>query len=853
MPITPTYPGVYIEELPGGPPAITGVATSIGAFVDFFPQGPLKTAVRLLSWSDFERQFGGLDTRSEASYGIQQFFLNGGSQAYAVRATSTTPGNGAQAAAIVLQDGSIGILEATAGTPGAWGNNLRIDIDYGTNDPTSQFNLTVTEVSISGGVTQTVATEPFRNLTLDSTQSNYAVNVVQNGSQLITLQLLSTVARPAQTGTTSPGFVAVGLAWTAGTIFTQGTMIVDANGYLEQASGGLSGTTAVTFPTAIGGTVQDGAITWQKVATGSGNAHAANTAYSLGVIVSDGGNWFQAVAVAGTSGPPNPTPPPIDPTNWPTVDGGTVNDGSVVWQRVTTGAGLLQPWFSGTAYAAGAQIIDPNGNRQLTNAGGVSGTSPPTAGWSHTNFGTDTTTDGTVTWTLQNGNGLAVALPAILTVSLNGVAFSNGFTLNAPSPLTTISWSWLTTALQANIRAVDPSLANATVTLIGSAASMAFLQLKPNTGNISDFLSLSDAATSTSTLAATLQVTPTSNGVNVQQYALGSSMAVHAQALPAGVAQPGQDGLWDPFADAAGVTGGLIGDQLQKNGMYALLDVDLFNILCIPVTALLPDTNASAIASAATALCVGRRAFYILDVPQQTNRDTVNGIVDWLGLNATLRSRNAALYFPRLDIADPLNRFQLRKVAPSGTIAGIYASTDLSRGVWKAPAGTQASLAGVQSLEYNLIDAENGVLNPLAINCVRNFPVYGIICWGARTSYGADQLEDEYKYVPVRRLALYLEESLYRGTKWVVFEPNDEPLWAQIRLSIGAFMQDLFLQGAFQGSTPQAAYLVKCDSETTTALDQARGVVNILIGFAPLKPAEFVILQIQQLAGQTTT
>jgi phage tail sheath protein FI len=173
--------------------------------------------------------------------------------------------------------------------------------------------------------------------------------------------------------------------------------------------------------------------------------------------------------------------------------------------------------------------------------------------------------------------------------------------------------------------------------------------------------------------------------------------------------------------------------------------------------------------------------------------------------------------------------------------------------VWKAPAGTQATLAGVQALEYTLIDAENGVLNPLAINCVRNFPVYGIVCWGARTLNGADQLEDQWKYIPIRRLALYLEESLYRGTKWAVFEPNDEPLWAQIRLSVGAFMQDLFRQGAFQGSTPQSAYLVKCDSDTTTPLDQARGVVNILVGFAPLKPAEFVVLQIQQLAGQTAS
>ena len=460
-----------------------------------------------------------------------------------MRATSTTSGNGAQAAAIVLEDGSggtaVGILEATAASPGSWGNNLRIDIDYGTSDPTNQFNLTVTEVSISGGVTQTVATEPFRNLTLDSTQSNFAVNVVQNGSQLITLQLLSTVARPAQTGTTSAGFVAVGLAWVANTTFPQGTIVVDANGYLEQASGGLSGAGPVTWPTAIGGTVQDGAITWQKVPTGSGSAWTANTAFSAGVVVSDGGtNWFQAIAVAGTSG--------AGPVTWPTSDGGTVNDGTVVWQRVTTGAGLLEPWSSGTIYATGAQIIDSKGNRQVATTGGISGTAPPA--WNDGAIN-DTTTDNTVTWTFESGNGLPVTLPSVLAVSLNGVAFSTHATINAPSPLTTISWSWLTAALQAQIWAVDRSLANATVTLIGSAASMAFLQLKPNTGNISDYLSLTDV---TGTLASSLNLVN-----NVQQYALGSSIAVDAQALPAGSAQPGKDGVWDPSADAAGMTAGL--------------------------------------------------------------------------------------------------------------------------------------------------------------------------------------------------------------------------------------------------------------------------------------------------------
>ena len=129
-------------------------------------------------------------------------------------------------------------------------------------------------------------------------------------------------------------------------------------------------------------------------------------------------------------------------------------------------------------------------------------------------------------------------------------------------------------------------------------------------------------------------------------------------------------------------------------------------------------------------------------------------------------------------------------------------------------------------------------------------PAAGRVVWGARTLEGNDRLASEWKYVPVRRTALFLEEWLYRGTQWVVFEPNDEPLWAQIRLNLGAFMQSLFRQGAFQGKTPKEAYLVKCDSETTTQDDINRGIVNILVGFAPLKPAEFVIIKIQQLAGQ---
>jgi phage tail sheath protein FI len=157
----------------------------------------------------------------------------------------------------------------------------------------------------------------------------------------------------------------------------------------------------------------------------------------------------------------------------------------------------------------------------------------------------------------------------------------------------------------------------------------------------------------------------------------------------------------------------------------------------------------------------------------------------------------------------------------------------------------------VSGLQYVLTDLENGSLNVQGVNCLREFKVYGDVVWGARTLQGNDQAASEWKYVPIRRLALFIESSLFNGTQWVVFEPNDETLWGQIRLNVGAFMQGLFLQGAFQGTTPQRAYFVKCDAENNPQSSINLGIVNILVGFAPLVPAEFVVIQIQQIAGQT--
>lgn len=284
-----------------------------------------------------------------------------------------------------------------------------------------------------------------------------------------------------------------------------------------------------------------------------------------------------------------------------------------------------------------------------------------------------------------------------------------------------------------------------------------------------------------------------------------------------------------------------------KKGIYALAKADLFNILCIPPFT--PDDGGDVTTplwSEATAYCEKRRAMLLVDAPSTWT--VANAQAGLAGMN--LSYRNAALFFPRLREVNPEHDYQIEDFAPCGAVAGVFARTDTERGVWKAPAGLDATLMGVEGLSVSLTDAENGQLNPHAINCLRAFPVAGEVVWGARTLRGDDSLADEYKYIPVRRLALFLEESLYRGTKWVVFEPNDEPLWAKIRLNIKAFMMGLFRQNAFQGSTPDQAFFVKCDHETTTPTDQDLGVVNILVGFAPLKPAEFVVLKIQQMAGQ---
>ncbi|WP_199512593.1 phage tail sheath C-terminal domain-containing protein [Nucisporomicrobium flavum] len=607
MPVTPTYPGVYIEESPSAVRTITAVSTSVTAFAGFTPRGPLGEPVTLTSFADYERRFGGLSAGSVLSYSVQQFFLNGGSTAIVVRLVS-----GGSPAGAPLSGGGGPLLTVSAREPGEFGRGIQVSVDPDAASPDDTFGL---RISAPGGGPG----ETFTGLSLDKDSPRFAEKVVNPSSALVRLDVADDAAGvPAASGTVSDPFA---------------DPLPDVTGKKFKVS------------------VQGGGKDWE-----------------------------------------------ID---------------------------LYDPAHDGSRPARVGEL-------------------------------------------------------ALL--------------------------------LERKLRRVAPgsrALSGARVNAVGQRLQV----LAGEPGAVIRFTG------------------PDAGDLKLE------GGAVNAPAAPL---TGGSDGAAPTAAD-------FIGSQDAKSGIYALLDVDDVNLLCLPEVADLAVDDMIGVLSQAVGLCRDKRMVLIVDPPKGwTSLDAARaGLADI----DSVRSSYAALYFPRIRMFDPLAG-QLREFPPSGAVAGVLAATDSARGVWKAPAGTDAVLSGVRALSTPLTDPENGLLNPLAVNCLRAFPIIGPVIWGARTLDGADAEGSQWKYLPVRRLALMIEESLYRGTKWVVFEPNDENLWAQIRLNVGAFLRTLFNQGAFQGTSARDAYFVKCDKDTTTQDDINRGVVNILVGFAPLKPAEFVIVKLEQMAGQ---
>jgi phage tail sheath protein FI len=286
----------------------------------------------------------------------------------------------------------------------------------------------------------------------------------------------------------------------------------------------------------------------------------------------------------------------------------------------------------------------------------------------------------------------------------------------------------------------------------------------------------------------------------------------------------------------------------------ALDKISVFNLL------LTPGIWDPGVVSEALAVAERKLAFMVCDSPADAVADPTGYPLPMIGDlmsdavpgRVIPKSENGALYFPYLVSSDP-NTGSSLSIPPSGFVAGVIAREDTNRGVWKAPAGYEALVQNTLGVvpSGRMTDPRQGTLNPLGVNCLRTFPGIGTVVFGARTLVAANPAFQQYRYVPVRRMALFLEQSLLASLGWVIFEPNDTPLWVSIKTTIDNFMTGLFNQGAFQGSTPSQAFQVSCDATTTTPDDQANGIVNIIVAFAPLKPAEFVIIKIAQLAGQS--
>jgi uncharacterized protein len=275
--------------------------------------------------------------------------------------------------------------------------------------------------------------------------------------------------------------------------------------------------------------------------------------------------------------------------------------------------------------------------------------------------------------------------------------------------------------------------------------------------------------------------------------------------------------------------------------------VDIFNLL------LVPGISDSTVCSTALQFAERKLAFAILDPPVQAAADTLGGLPAMEDLiDAVPKSQNGAIYFPYLLTFDPLTAHQM-ELPPSGFVAGKIAEAD-QVGPWLAPAGLSTIINGTTGVvpRGRLTDARLGTLNFKGVNCIRTLPGVGTVIWGARTLVAENVAFQQWKYVTVRRMALFIEQSLKMSLGWAVFQPNDDPLYLALRNTVRSFMLALFNAGAFEGATPSDAFRVVCDRTTTTDDDRTNGICNIVVAFRPLKPAEFVVIKIAQLAGQAS-
>jgi phage tail sheath protein FI len=822
MAVSPTYPGVYVQEVPSGVRTIVGVSTSITLFIGRTRTGALNDPIRLTNYTDFVREFGEDNTVSDMARYVKLFFLNGGSDCYVMRIAA-----GALPAAVDLQnEAGDAVLTLEAKSPGRRGNAIRAAVSYNGQYPEATFNLEVfRSVTDSAGNKVKADREDWKNLSMDPAASTYAPTFLSQKSALVNAREASTVppvpgfsisGRPVQQDdNTDATFVDAwqALLGTGPDARHRFQISVDGSRYVEVELrdpdnpadpldvGALSGPKRAALAAAIAKRIQtelaeagvvlanDAVVTIED-----GPATATTGASTSYLKVASGGTGDSAgdVRILSSSVAADDLAVLLMLGE---ANGGTEVSAHSRRRPAPTGLSLrandldVMNGFAGLAQDKIERIVltelDAAGNEVATPGGAIA---------------LDLETTGSATALMWND-----ATSADPAISVRGVREKLGIIRDAIN------------AYQAN----HSSRFFWKAELWGSR-----LAILPTAGDDNAIIPASIFATAPTDLVG---LTSEPFTANVRYYSLGLNALGGLQ----GNGTAGDDGAAPEAAD------------YDKAYVIADAEIDLFNLLVLP-----PDNAATAtpleqLWPAASVFAQQRRAFLIMDPPDDwdSSQEAFTGVD---ALRVGLVKDYAAIYFPRLRVLE--NGITV-PLGPAGAMAGLYARIDANRGVWKAPAGTEADLRAVSGVTLRMSDAENGQINPVGVNAIRIFPD-GVVSWGARTMAGADAFASEYKYVPVRRLALFIEESLYRGLKWVVFEPNDDDLYGQIRLNVGAFMHDLFRKGAFFGLKPAEAFFVKCDRETTTQNDRNRGIVNIWVGFAPLRPAEFVILYLQQMAGQ---
>jgi len=855
------HPGVFVEEKSSGVRPIEGVGTSTAAFIGVTAKGVPNKATFITSWAQFVRAFGDLIPSSYLPYAVSQFFNNGGKRCYIVRALNVVS---SVAASRDLADQETAAprntLRITAKGAGSWGNGLLVTVQNATNNPTTEFKLVIAQDDPANIV------ELFDSLSMDPTSADYVETAINDISDYITVKDLGAAAITgfAQKVSTNPladpvpfagGGEAITLETPDGTVtpvtFTgsvpRATVLTQLNTAWAafNISASLDGTNHLVVQSSSGGFdkyfILGGAATAAARPLVGLAGFAAGTGEAIGATVKSaaqatfdttGGNNLLNISVHGDALPVITLTPSathtaatlaseINTALASTAHGllaVSTQGNRVVISTVNKGASDSTLALSGTA-AAQLQFLNLDRTAATTTGQGrseaafVQSAPGPFALSDASNF----------TITLNNGVLADPALNVVITVPLGAANIANLAQATAAEIMAAINTA-STAAGQGSIASV---FTNRVVIRQGRKGNFYTLQVAD--GLKSPNIRLKFDASRNSGYA---------EGDEASPYLRPAS---NIDGL--GVIQPwqllnGDDG--PPVGDTD-----YIGAADLKTGLHALDDVTDVNFVAVPGIA------SPGVVSQAVGYCgIRRDCVFIADSPGKTTKDSPitdpPHVADFLSNKITTKTSYGAFYYPWLLVSDPVGagKNPTRYVPPSGFVAGMYARIDNTRGVWKAPAGTEANVIGPLDLEYSVTDSEQDILNPIGVNCIRHFPASGIIIWGARTM--GTLSDSEWRYVPVRRYAIYLEQSIYRGTQWAVFEPNDQRLWAALTANISDFMMGEFRQGALAGTTPQQAFAVKCDADLNPPSEVNAGRVNMEVKFAPLKPAEFVIIRISQ-------